>query len=344
MTCSGGDSAVAADLAAELGVDLPALAPATIARLEAIAARRGDRGQPARLHVAAVGRAGRAARADRGARATTRRSAGCSCCSTRLSTPRTGADPRRGQGRGRRRDRRLDAARAVPATAAIAGLRSGAAGARSALARRARPRADRRDRRGAPRRARRPASRSTRRRRCCATAGIPVVPGWTVTDEDAAVAAWRELGGAGRAQAHRRCATRRATAASVLDVDDEPARHAAAYRRARRHRCSSSGWPRRGTELLVAVRRDGVVPVLVVGAGGVHTELLDDVASSRCPPTRRASAEALRHAPHADRHRTPIARLATQLQTLPLALIELNPVIVHGDQRGGRRRAGHQEA
>ena len=36
MTCSGGDSAVAADLAAELGVDLPALAPATIARLEAI--------------------------------------------------------------------------------------------------------------------------------------------------------------------------------------------------------------------------------------------------------------------------------------------------------------------
>ena len=36
MTCSGGDSAVAADLAAELGVDLPALTPATIARLEAI--------------------------------------------------------------------------------------------------------------------------------------------------------------------------------------------------------------------------------------------------------------------------------------------------------------------
>ena len=36
MTCSGGDRAVAADLAAELGVALPALAPATIARLEAI--------------------------------------------------------------------------------------------------------------------------------------------------------------------------------------------------------------------------------------------------------------------------------------------------------------------
>jgi acetate---CoA ligase (ADP-forming) len=33
MTCSGGDSAVAADLAAELGVDLPALRPETVARL-----------------------------------------------------------------------------------------------------------------------------------------------------------------------------------------------------------------------------------------------------------------------------------------------------------------------
>ena len=36
MTCSGGDSAVAADLAAELGVELPALAPETVARLEAV--------------------------------------------------------------------------------------------------------------------------------------------------------------------------------------------------------------------------------------------------------------------------------------------------------------------
>ena len=43
MTCSGGDSAVAADLAAELGVDLPALAPATIARLEASCPRRRPR-------------------------------------------------------------------------------------------------------------------------------------------------------------------------------------------------------------------------------------------------------------------------------------------------------------
>ena len=33
-----------------------------------------------------------------------------------------------------------------------------------------------------------------------------------------------------------------------------------------------------GVELLVAARRDAVVPALVVGLGGIWTELLDDVA------------------------------------------------------------------
>ncbi len=46
MTCSGGDSAVAADLAAELGVPLPALAPDTIARLEAILPRAATAANP----------------------------------------------------------------------------------------------------------------------------------------------------------------------------------------------------------------------------------------------------------------------------------------------------------
>ena len=56
MTCSGGDSAVAADLAEELGLPLPALAPETTAALAAVLPAGGDRRQPARLHVAAVGR------------------------------------------------------------------------------------------------------------------------------------------------------------------------------------------------------------------------------------------------------------------------------------------------
>ena len=87
----------------------------------------------------------------------------------------------------------------------------------------------------------------------------------------------------------------------------------------------------RGTEVLVAIRGDALVPVLVVGAGGVHTEQLDDVAVVPLPADEARVIEALRTL------RTPIppqpiARLIQQLQTLPLALIELNPVIVHGDQ------------
>ena len=46
MTCSGGDSAVAADLAAELGVELPALAPRTLARLEAVLPAAATAGNP----------------------------------------------------------------------------------------------------------------------------------------------------------------------------------------------------------------------------------------------------------------------------------------------------------
>jgi hypothetical protein len=33
-----------------------------------------------------------------------------------------------------------------------------------------------------------------------------------------------------------------------------------------------------GVELIVAAQRDGVVPALVIGLGGIWTELLDDVA------------------------------------------------------------------
>ncbi len=123
----------------------------------------------------------------------------------------------------------------------------------------------------------------------------------------------------------------------VLDLDDEPSIRAAEQR---------LGPPTlvermapRGTEVLVAIRRDGLVPVLVVGAGGVHTEQLDDVAVVPLPADEARVTEAL------ETLRTPIppqpiARLAIALQRLPLALIELNPVIVHGDQRRRRRRAG----
>ncbi len=56
----------------------------------------------------------------------------------------------------------------------------------------------------------------------------------------------------------------------------------------------------RGIEVLVAIRRDGLVPVLVLGAGGVHTERLDDVAVIPLPADARRIEQALADAPHAD--------------------------------------------
>ena len=154
-------------------------------------------------------------------------------------------------------------------------------------------------------------------------AGIPVVPGWTVSDEDAAVAAWRELGGA---VALKRTGLRHKSVNGglILDVDDEIAVKQAYRRLGGTVLVERMAAP--GTELLVAVRRDGVVPVLVVGLGGVHTERLDTVAIVPLPVTPARVKHALHtlglDAPDA------VATLATKLAELPLALIELNPVIV----------------
>jgi succinyl-CoA synthetase beta subunit len=71
-----------------------------------------------------------------------------------------------------------------------------------------------------------------------------------------------------------------------------------------------------GQELLVSIRRDGLTPVLVVGLGGVHTELLDRARIIPLP---------------ADDAPEPIRDIAERLAQLPFALIELNPVIVHRD-------------
>ena len=89
----------------------------------------------------------------------------------------------------------------------------------------------------------------------------------------------------------------------VLDLDDAVRRAIArrhATQVARADPSSSSGWRPRGTEVLVAIRRDGLIPVLVVGAGGVHTERLDDVAVVPLPADEARIAAGDRNAPHAD--------------------------------------------
>ncbi len=98
-------------------------------------------------------------------------------------------------------------------------------------------------------------------------------------------------------------------------------------------------------ELLVGARRDGVVPALAVGFGGVWTEALDDVAIVPLPadPSRVETAiRSLRAAPllTGGRGREPLdlaaaaetaAAAGRLLLDRDLALVELNPVVVHAE-------------
>ena len=89
-----------------------------------------------------------------------------------------------------------------------------------------------------------------------------------------------------------------------------------------------------GAELIVAVRRDAVVPALVIGLGGVYAEAFDDVAVVPLPATPARVEAALRSlrgaALLAGADLPAAARVAAALAEIPgLALIECNPVLVH---------------
>jgi acetate---CoA ligase (ADP-forming) len=98
-----------------------------------------------------------------------------------------------------------------------------------------------------------------------------------------------------------------------------------------------------GLELLVAARREGVVPALVVGLGGTWTEIHDDVAIVPLPASPERVEQALRSLRGAPlltggRGRAPldlatVAALASSVGRLlldrDLTLIELNPVLVY---------------
>ena len=72
---------------------------------------------------------------------------------------------------------------------------------------------------------------------------------------------------------------------------------------------------RPGAELIVSVRRDAVVPALVIGLGGGYAEVLDDVAIVPLPadPARveRASGSCKRRRPA--RHGRPARRRPPRL-------------------------------
>jgi acetate---CoA ligase (ADP-forming) len=170
------------------------------------------------------------------------------------------------------------------------------------------------------------------------TAGIPVVDGRVVAGEDDAVAALRELGGPVAVKLsspelqHKRAAG--ALALDVADEDDLRATHRALTGRNGGAQILVERMAPPGAELIVAVRRDAVVPALVIGLGGIHAEAFDDVAVVPLPATPErvlAALSTLRGAPllrHADLPAA--AALAAALSQLEgLELIECNPVLVH---------------
>jgi acetyl-CoA synthetase len=178
--------------------------------------------------------------------------------------------------------------------------------------------------------------------------GVPVVPGRVARDEDDALAAAGELGwpvALKRSVAGLRHKTE--AGALALGVADE-----STLRREYRRLAAGGGavlveaMAAGAVELIVAARRDAVVPALVIGMGGMWAELLDDAAVVPLPatPARVAAAiRSLRGAPllSGGRGRTPLAvdaaaelaaRAGDVLLAEGLELLELNPVLVspHG--------------
>ena len=100
-----------------------------------------------------------------------------------------------------------------------------------------------------------------------------------------------------------------------------------------------------GVEIMIAVRRDGLVPVLVVALGGVWVEVLDDAVLMPLPVDRamvRDRLRRLRAAPllTGGRGRPPVdldaiselaAGVAALAVSADLDLIELNPVFARAD-------------
>ncbi|MEA2362237.1 MAG: hypothetical protein QOD71_1382 [Thermoleophilaceae bacterium] len=181
-------------------------------------------------------------------------------------------------------------------------------------------------------------------------ARLPVVEGRLVEDEDDAVAALAELGGAVALKLSAPGLLHKSELGGLaLNLDSEPDVRAAHRRLAALEIEGASVLAERmsapGVELLVSARTDGVVPALVVGMGGLWTEAYDDVAIVPLPaePERvEAALRGLRGAGlltgargRAAVNLAAVAELAAGVGALllegDLELIELNPVLVHAN-------------
>jgi acyl-CoA synthetase (NDP forming) len=176
--------------------------------------------------------------------------------------------------------------------------------------------------------------------------GIAVPDGRLVDGAEDAVLAARELGGPVALKASSPSLQHKSEAGALaLAISGDDAVRAAYERVAAAGGAGGAvlveAMAAPGVELLVAARRGAVVPALVVGLGGIWTELLGDVAIVPLPATPERVEAALRSLRGAGlltgaRGGTPVdlaalARLAAGAGELllsePLDLLELNPVI-----------------
>ena len=180
-------------------------------------------------------------------------------------------------------------------------------------------------------------------------AGIAVAAGRAARDADDAVALWRELRGPVALKLSAASVQHKSDLGGVLlGLDSEIAVRdgfAQLEQLAGRHDgvVLVEQMLAPGLELIVGVRSGGLVPALIIGLGGVWTELLDDVAIIPLPaePARieqallslRGAALLYGGRGHAGQDLTALTELAARLGALleqrpQLVEIECNPVIV----------------
>ena len=171
--------------------------------------------------------------------------------------------------------------------------------------------------------------------------GVPVVGGRLALNEDEAVAAFHELASPVALKVSSPSMRHKTAAGAIaLDVRDETGVREAFHRLANGSPGETRGltplvlveqMAAPGVEIFVAVRTDAVVPVLVVGRGGIHVEALDDVAIVPLP----ADVPRIERALETLRARVPggAAAVAAQIAAAAdgLELLECNPVLIHRD-------------
>ncbi len=179
-------------------------------------------------------------------------------------------------------------------------------------------------------------------------AGVPVPDGRVVSDEEDAVRLRRELGSPLALKLSAEHVQHKSELGGVALGCDSESDVRAAFRRLAALAAAHDGcvlaerMAAPGLELIVAAHADGIVPALVVGLGGIWTELLDDVVVIPLPadPMRVERAlRGLRGAPLLYGGRgaegvdlTSVAELAAGVGRMLLeqawAALECNPVVV----------------